>query len=116
MNDGRSGPERSLPIPQGEDEGRGIKVDSDAIPRSASIIPLLVLYQRAWDLARAGELSLERLERAAEAVALADAILHLLAEVEDEAGRARWTVRLSEARHWCGVVRDALTAGEEDVT
>ena len=82
-------------------------------PRSASMLPLIVLYQRAWDLAQTTELSLGRLERAAEAVGLADAILHLLAEAGDRDGHARWVVRASEARHWCAVVHDALAIREE---
>ncbi|MGH7217348.1 MAG: hypothetical protein ACREIG_08945, partial [Nitrospiraceae bacterium] len=60
----------------------------------------------------ATELSLGRLEHAAEAAALAEAVLHLLAEADDQAGHARWAVRLSEARHWCTVVHDALTCRE----
>lgn len=82
-------------------------------PRTASMLPLVVLYQRAWELAQTTELSLGRLARAAEASALADAVLHLLAEAGDREGHARWTVRLSEAKHWCAVVHDALTEREE---
>jgi hypothetical protein len=81
--------------------------------RSASMLPMIMLYQQAWELAQTTELSLSRLERAAEAAALADAILHLLAEAGDQAGHARWVVRASEARHWCAVVHDALTIREE---
>ncbi len=82
-------------------------------PRTASMLPLVVLYQRAWDRAQTTELSLVRLEHAAEASALADAVLHLLAEAGDQEGYARWTVRLSEARHWLTAVHDALTSQEE---
>jgi hypothetical protein len=78
-------------------------------PRSASILPLIVLYQRAWELAHYTEQSLGRLAHAAEAAALADAVLHLLAEAGDGKGYVRWAVRVSEARHWCVVVHDALT-------
>lgn len=82
-------------------------------PRTASMLPLVVLYQRAWELAYTTELSLARLEHAAEASALADAVLHLLAEAQDINGQARWAVRVSEAKHWCAVVHDALTDQEE---
>jgi hypothetical protein len=85
-----------------------ITVESIEAPKSASLLPLLVLYQRAWDLAHATELSLSRLEHAAEAAALADAVAHLLADAGDEEGYERWTIRLSEARHWCAAVHDAL--------
>lgn len=81
-------------------------------PRSASIVSLLVLYQRAWDLAQRGKLSLERLEHAAEASALARAVSYLLAEAGDLAERTRWEVRSSEAGHLVAVIRDALTQSE----
>ena len=81
-------------------------------PRSASIVPLLVLYQQAWGMAQQGELSLERLEHAAEASALARAMSYLLAEAGDTAERARWEARNSEAMHLVAVIRDALTQSE----
>ena len=76
------------------------------------MLPLVILYQRAWDLAQHTDLSLSRLQHAAEAVTLADAVWHLLAEAGDEDGLERWAVRLSEARHWCAAVHDALTYEE----
>lgn len=81
--------------------------------RSASMLPLVILFQQAWELAHATDLSLDRLEHAAEASALAEAVWHLLAEAGDAEGEARWMVRLSEARHWCAVVHDALTCQED---
>jgi hypothetical protein len=68
----------------------------------------LVLYQQAWELAQQGEISLERLEHAAEASALARAVSYLLAEAGDVAEQERWIVRSSEARHLVAVIRDAL--------
>jgi len=82
--------------------------------RTASMLPLVILYQLAWDLAQHTDLSLSRLQHAAEAVALADAVLYLLADAGDQEGHDRWTVRFSEARHWCEVVRDSLTEREEN--
>ncbi len=81
--------------------------------RTASMLPLVVLYQRAWDLAHAEEVSLACLVHSAEAAALADAIRHLLDEVGDREGSIRWTVRFSEARHLSVALRDALTEGRE---
>lgn len=81
--------------------------------RTASMLPLVVLYQRAWDLAQAEEVSLACLVHSAEAAALADAIRHLLDEVGDQEGSTRWSVRLSEARHLSAVLQDALTEGRE---
>ena len=81
--------------------------------RTASMLPLVVLYQRAWDLAQAEEGSLACLVHSAEAAALADAIRHLLDEVGDQEGSTRWSVRLSEARHLSAVLQDALTEGRE---
>jgi hypothetical protein len=86
------------------------------VTRSASMLPLVILFQRAWELAHSTELSLRRLEHAAEAVALAEAVWHLLADAGDEKGQQRWAVRLSEARHWGAVVHDALTVQEEKET
>ena len=81
--------------------------------RTASMLPLVVLYQRAWDLARAEEVSLACLVHSAEAAALADAIRHLLDEVGDREGNIRWTVRFSEARHLSVALQDALPEGRE---
>lgn len=83
------------------------------VAKSASMLPLIILFQRAWESANRTELSLDRLEHAAAAVALADATWHLLSEAGDEEGRDRWAVRLSEARHWCAAVRDGLTDAAE---
>ena len=79
------------------------------VHRSASLAPLLVLYQQAWEWAQRMDLSLEQLQRTAEAAALADAIRHLLAEAGDHEGRERWAVRLSEAKQWLAAVHDGLT-------
>lgn len=81
--------------------------------RTASMLPMVVLYQRAWDLAQAEEVSLACLVHSAEAAALADAIRHLLDEVGDREGSIRWTVRFSEARHLSVALQDALTEGRE---
>jgi hypothetical protein len=81
--------------------------------KSASMLPLVILFQQAWELAHATDLSLDRLEHAAKASALAEAVWHLLAEAGDAEGEARWMIRLSEARHWCAVVHDALANEEE---
>lgn len=78
------------------------------VPRSASLAPLLVLYQQAWEWAQRMDLSLEQLQRTAEAAALADAIRHLLAEAGDLEGRERWAVRLSETKQWLAAVHDGL--------
>ncbi|MEW6248432.1 MAG: hypothetical protein AB1555_17240 [Nitrospirota bacterium] len=91
---------------------RRVEAEGMVIPKTASILPLLVLYQRAWELTQSSELSLARLAHAAEAAALADAVCHLLAEAGDEAGHVRWAARLSEARHWVGVIHDALSHQE----
>ncbi|MDO9117159.1 MAG: hypothetical protein Q7U39_04320 [Nitrospira sp.] len=103
-------------VQAGHDRGAG-EGAAESAPRmdarSTSIVPLIVLFQRAWELAHSTEMSLARLEHAAEAGALAEAMLHLLAEAGDEEGQARWAVRLSEVRHWCAVVHDALSAQEE---
>lgn len=84
-----------------------------AVSGSSSIIPLLVLYQQAWEWAQRLDLSLEQLQRTAEAAALADAIRHLLAEAGDLEGQERWTVRLSEAKQWLAAVHDGLTQSGE---
>ena len=94
--------------------GKGAaEMPSGGAARSTSIVPLIVLFQRAWELAQSTETSLGCLEHAAEAAALAEAMVHLLTEAGDQEGHARWTVRLSEARHWCAAVHDALSAQEE---
>lgn len=85
--------------PQADDGA--VEIEPVDAPRPASMLPLIVLYQRAWELAQTTELSLGRLEHAAEAASLADAVLHLLADAGDEEGHAWWVVRVSEARHWC---------------
>ncbi|GMV49533.1 MAG: hypothetical protein NBKEAIPA_02110 [Nitrospirae bacterium] len=72
-----------------------------------------MLYQRAWDLAQAAEVSFAGLMHSAEAAALADAIRHLLDEVGDREGSTRWSVRFSEARHLSAVLQDALTEGKD---
>lgn len=82
--------------------------------KSATMLPLVILFQRAWELAHSVPMPLDRLVHAAEAVALADAVAHLLAEAGDHEGCGRWAVRLSEARHWCAVVQDALAFQDED--
>lgn len=100
----------------GHDRGAGegaAEMASGVAARSTSILPLIVLFQRAWELAQSTEASLGRLVHAAEAAALAEAMVHLLAEAGDQEGQARWAVRLSEARHWCAAVQDALSAQEE---
>lgn len=81
--------------------------------RTASMLPLVVLYQRAWDLAQAAEVSFAGLMHSAEAAALADAIRQLLEEVGDRGGSTRWSVRFSEARHLSAVLQDALTEGKD---
>ncbi|HMZ53957.1 MAG TPA: hypothetical protein PKV55_11330 [Nitrospira sp.] len=81
--------------------------------RTASMLPLVVLYQRAWDLAQAAEVSFGSLMHSAEAAALADAIRHLLDEVGDQEGSVRWSVRFSEARHLSAVLQDALAEGRD---
>lgn len=96
--------QRSVGLPSAREE--------ITVCRSASLAPLLVLYQRAWEWAQRTDLSLEQLQRAAEAAALADAISHLLAEAGDPAGHERWTVRLSEAQQWLAAVHDGLTQSE----
>jgi hypothetical protein len=101
----------------GHDPGAGegaTEVPSGVAARSATILPLIVLFQRAWELAHSTETSLRRLEHAAEAAVLAEAMVHLLAEAGDEDGLERWAVRLSEARHWCAAVHDALASEEEN--
>lgn len=82
------------------------------VHRSASLAPLVVLYRRAWEWAQRMDLSLEQLQRTAEAAAFADAIRHLLAEAGDLEGQARWMVRLSEAKQWLIAVHDGLTQSE----
>lgn len=84
-----------------------------AVCRSSSIVPLLVLYQQSWEWAQRMDLSLEQLQRTAEAAALADAICHLLAEAGDLEGHKRWVVRLSEAKQWLAAVHDGLTQSRE---
>ena len=81
--------------------------------RSASLVPLLVLYQQAWECAQRMDLSLEQFQRAAEAALLAGVISHLLAVVGDLTGHERWTVRLSEAKQWLAAVHDGLTQSED---
>jgi hypothetical protein len=103
-------------VQAGHDRGAGegaAEIAPGVAARSTSIVPLIVLFQRAWELAQSTEMSLGRLEYAAEAAALAEAMLHLLAEAGDQEGQARWAVRLSEVRHWCAAVHDALSAHEE---
>jgi hypothetical protein len=91
----------------------GLQTGRVETAKSASMLPLIILFQRAWELAHSVQTSLARLEHAAEAAALADAVAHLLADAGDQEGYERWSVRLSEARHWCAVVHDALTIQEE---
>ncbi len=81
--------------------------------RTASMLPLVVLYQRAWDLAQAAEVSFVGLMHSAEAVAMADAVRHLLDDVGDREGSIRWSVRFSEARHLSAVLQDALAEGKD---
>lgn len=57
--------------------------------KSASIVPLLMLHRQAWDLAQTNGVLLERLEYAAEALALSRAIAALVEEAADEAARVR---------------------------
>ena len=116
MNDGPTPSDRDFPIPRSTEHGQDVEIEPSAAPRSASIMPLIVLYQRAWELAHAAEPLLDRLERAAAAVALAEAVVHLLAEAGDVEGHERWCVRLSEGRHWCAVVHDALAEQEEQAS
>ncbi len=116
MNDGATPYHHDLPITRGDGRRQDVEIEPGAAPRSASIMPLIVLYQQAWELAHSAEPSLSRFERAAEAVALSEAVVHLLAEAGDEEGHQRWSVRLSEARHWCAVVRDALAEQEEQAS
>lgn len=92
---------------------RAIDIGPVERAKSASMLPLIILFQRAWELAQSRDLSLARLEHAAEAAALADAVAHLLADAGDEDGYQRWTIRLSEARQWCAAVHDALACREE---
>ncbi len=98
----------------GQTSDGAVETEPVEVVRSASMLPLIVLYQRAVELAYSTELSLGRLEHAAEATALAEAIRHLLADAGDEEGYARWVVRVSEARHWCAAIHDALTCREEN--
>ena len=84
------------------------------VAKSASMLPLVILFQRAWELTRSVPTSPDQLVHAAEAAALADAIAHLLADAGDDEGYKRWAVRLSETRHWCAVVQDALAFQDED--
>jgi hypothetical protein len=99
------GVQRSIVFPQAREEA--------TVFRSASLAPLLVLYQQAWERAQRIELSLEQLQRAAEAATLADAISHLLAEAGDLDGYKRWMVRLSEAKQWLAAVHDGLTQSKD---
>ena len=111
------GPGESRKLVQsGHERGAGegaAEIVPGVAARSASIVPLIILFQGAWELAQSAETLFGRLEHAAAAAALAEAMVHLLAEAGDREGRARWAVRLSEARHWCAAVRDALSAQEE---
>ncbi|MDZ4853526.1 MAG: hypothetical protein SGJ26_01460 [Nitrospirota bacterium] len=97
--------QRSVEVPSAR---KGVTVS-----RSASLAPLLVLYQQAWECAQRMNLSLEQLQRAAEAALLAGVISHLLAVAGDLAGHERWMVRLSEARQWLAAVHDGLTQSED---
>jgi hypothetical protein len=92
---------------------KSVEVVPAEVTKSASMLPLIVLFQRAWESAQRAELSLGQLRYAAEAVALADAVAHLLADAGDDEGYQRWTIRLSEARQWCAAVHDALAGQEE---
>jgi hypothetical protein len=87
--------------------------EAGTAPQSASLTPVLVLYQRAWEWTQRTELSLGQFQRAAEAAALADAICYLLAEAGDLEGHERWTVKVSEARQWLAAVHDGLTQSED---
>ena len=88
-------------------------VQEDSAEKSASITPLFALYFQAWDLAQADGALLERLEHAAEALALSRAIAALVEEAVGGSASLRWAVRVSEAEHLVMVVRDALIYCEE---
>lgn len=88
-------------------------VQEDSVEKSASITPLFALYSQAWDLAQADGALLERLEHAAEALALSRAIAALVQEAVGGSAGLRWAVRVSEAEHLVMVVRDALIHCEE---
>ncbi|HBH79696.1 MAG TPA: hypothetical protein DDY39_07715 [Nitrospira sp.] len=88
-------------------------VQEDSTAKSASIAPLFALYFEAWDLAQADGALLERLEHAAEALALSRAIAALVQEAVGGSASLRWAVKVSEAEHLVMVMRDALTSREE---
>jgi hypothetical protein len=88
-------------------------VREDPTAKSASIALLLALYCQARDLAQADGVLLERLEHAAEALALSRAIAALVEEAGSRSASLRWAVRVSEAEHLVMVVRDALIHCEE---
>lgn len=94
-------PEASGPVPE------------DSTVKSASIVPLFALYCQARALAQADGVLLDRLEHAAEALALSRAIAALVEEADSRSARLRWAVRVSEAEHLVMVVRDALIHCEE---
>lgn len=88
-------------------------VREDSSAKSASIEPLVAIYCQAWDLAQADGVLLQRLEHAAEALALSRAIAALGEEAVGGSASLRWGVKVSEAQHLVMVVRDALTHCEE---
>lgn len=88
-------------------------VQEESTAKSASIAPLFALYFEAWDLAQADGALLERLEHAAEALALSRAIAALVQEAVGGSASLRWAVKVSEEEHLVMVVRDALTSREE---
>lgn len=88
-------------------------VPEDSTAKSASIVPLLALYCQARDLAQTDGVLLDRLEHAAEALALSRAIAALVEEAGGGSASLRWAVRVSEAEHLVMVVRDALIHCEE---
>lgn len=88
-------------------------VQEGSSAKSASIGPLFGLYRQALDLAQADGVLVERLEHAAEALALSRAIFALVTEAVGGSTSLRWAVKVSEAEHLVAVVRDALIHGEE---
>lgn len=88
-------------------------VQEDSTANSASIAPLFALYFQAWDLAQSDGALLDRLEHAAEALALSRAIAALVEEAVGGSAGLRWAVKVSEAEHLVMVVRDALTDRDE---
>ncbi|MFO0773183.1 MAG: hypothetical protein U0172_00785 [Nitrospiraceae bacterium] len=85
-------------------------------PRSASLMPVLILFHRAFDLAHTEPVSLKRLEFAAQALALADAIRHLVDDAGDESMAERWSIKTSETAHLLDTIRDALLHNQEEYT